>query len=58
MPHAYEAMRDKFKASGLGDAAAKTKAAKIYNARRKPGQAPVTNKPDPVDAAINRLARK
>lgn len=58
MPHAYEVMRDRFKSEGLGDAAAKTKAAKIYNARRKPGQAPVTGKPDPVEHAINRLARK
>jgi hypothetical protein len=37
MPAAYEAMRDKFIASGMGAKAAKTKAAKIYNSRRKPG---------------------
>lgn len=58
MPHAYEAMRDKFKQQGSSDSAAKTKAAKIYNARRKPGTPPVTNKPDPVEAAISRLAKK
>jgi hypothetical protein len=42
MPHAYEAMRDKFKAQGMSDQAAKGKAARIFNARRKPGQQPVT----------------
>ena len=40
MPAEYVAMRDKFKSEGLDDAAAKTKAAKIYNSRH-PG-APVT----------------
>lgn len=44
MPKAYERMRDKFKRSGLSDKAAKGKAARIYNARRKPGQKPVTRK--------------
>jgi len=42
MPKAYEGMRDKFKAQGIGDKAAKQKAARIYNAKRKPGQRPVT----------------
>ena len=41
MPKQYEAMRDKFKKTMLTKAA-KTKAAKIYNARRKPGAKPVT----------------
>lgn len=42
MPKAYEAMRNKFKASGMSDAAAKTKAAKIYNSKHP--KAPVTGK--------------
>ena len=45
MPKAYTAMRDKF-AQKMSMKAAKTKAAKIYNARRKPGQRPVTGKSD------------
>ena len=57
MPHKYEVMRDKFKAQGLSAKAAKGKAARIYNAQRKPGQAPVTRKPDPVEAVVKRLAR-
>jgi hypothetical protein len=44
MPKAYTAMRDKFKQQGLKDKAAKKKAARIYNANRKKGQAPVTRK--------------
>lgn len=32
MPKAYTSMRDRFKREGLSDSAAKTKAAKIYNA--------------------------
>lgn len=44
MPKKYEAMRDKFKSQGMSDKGAKTKAAKIYNAERKKGQAPVTRK--------------
>lgn len=44
MPKQYEAMRDKFKGEGLSDKAAKTKAAKIYNSGRKPGQKPVTGR--------------
>lgn len=45
MPKAYEAMRDKF-AKKIGMKAAKTKAAKIYNSRRKPGTPPVTGHSD------------
>jgi hypothetical protein len=45
MPKAYEAMRDKF-AKTMPEKAAKTKAAKIFNANRKPNQRPVTNKGD------------
>lgn len=46
MPKKYEAIRDKFEAKGLSEKAAKTSAAKIYNATRKKGQAPVTRKKD------------
>ena len=35
MPKQYEAMRDKFMASGMGKKAAQAKAAKIYNAKGK-----------------------
>lgn len=42
MPRQYEAMRDKFKRAGMSDKAAKTKAAKIYNAKHK--SKPVTRK--------------
>jgi hypothetical protein len=42
MPDAYEGMRDNFKRKGMSDSAAKTKAARIFNARRRPGQKPVT----------------
>lgn len=43
MPKQYEAMRDKFKSEGMSEPAAKTKAAKIYNADPKHKGAPVTN---------------
>jgi len=43
MPKAYEKMRDKF-AKTMPMKAAKTKAAKIYNAGRKSGQRPVSGK--------------
>lgn len=42
MPKAYEKMRDSFKRSGMSDKAAKTKAAKIYNAKHP--RTPVTGK--------------
>lgn len=44
MPKAYEAMRDKFRRGGMTPKAAKGKAARIYNAKRKPGSKPVTRK--------------
>lgn len=44
MPKKYEAMRDKFKKEGVSTKEAKGKAARIYNAQRKKGQAPVTRK--------------
>ena len=44
MPKKYEAIRDKFINKGMSTPKAKTSAARIYNAQRKPGQAPVTRK--------------
>ncbi len=35
MPAGYEAMRDKFKKEGMSDAAAKKKAARIWNSKHK-----------------------
>lgn len=46
MPAKYEAIRDKLVAKGKPLAAAKTSAAKIFNATRKKGQKPVTRKSD------------
>jgi hypothetical protein len=42
MPKKYEAIRDKMIKQGKSTKAAKTSAAKIFNATRKPGQKPVT----------------
>lgn len=42
MPATYEKMRDRFISQGLSSKAAKTKAARIFNAGRRPGQKPVT----------------
>jgi hypothetical protein len=44
MPKKYEAIRNKFVAKGVPLKQAKTQAAKIYNATRKPNQKPVTGK--------------
>jgi len=44
MPERYTKMRDKFKTEGLTAKLAKQKAAKIFNATRPPGAAPVTRK--------------
>lgn len=41
MPEKYLALRDEFVRTGTPRAQAKTRAAKIYNAQRKPGTAPV-----------------
>lgn len=38
MPKGYEKMRDKFKREGMSDAAAKKKAARIWNSKHKGGQ--------------------
>jgi hypothetical protein len=42
MPKAYERMRDQFIAQGMSERAAKSKAARIYNAAHKKN--PVTGK--------------
>lgn len=42
MPAKYEAIRDRFESKGMSAPEAKTRAAKIFNATRKKGQAPVT----------------
>lgn len=44
MPAKYEAIRDKFEGKGIPAKEAKTRAAKIFNATRKPGEKPVTGK--------------
>lgn len=44
MPKRYEQMRDAFERKGMKPKAAKRKAARIFNATRKPGQKPVTRK--------------
>ncbi len=42
MPKGYETMRDAFKKKGMGDKAAKKKAARIWNSKHKSN--PVTRK--------------
>lgn len=44
MPPRYEAIRDNLIKKGKSTKAAKTSAAKIFNATRKKGEAPVTGK--------------
>ena len=44
MPARYEAIRDDCKSKSGSSKDCKTKAAKIFNATRKPGEAPVTGK--------------
>jgi hypothetical protein len=46
MPKRYEAIRDKLIARGVPTKAAKTRAAKVFNATRKRGEQPVTGKHD------------
>lgn len=55
MPARYEGMRDKFEAQGLSEADAKTKAAKIFNATRKRGEAPVTGNAESAPPKSNKL---
>lgn len=42
MPERYLKMRDKFRKEGMSTDKAKEKAAKIFNATRKPGESPLT----------------
>ena len=42
MPKKYEAIRDQAIKEGMSTKIAKQKAARIFNAGRKPGEAPVT----------------
>ena len=44
MPKRYEGIRDSLVATGMALKEAKTRAAKIFNATRKEGEAPVTGK--------------
>jgi hypothetical protein len=46
MPAKYEAIRDQSIKEGLSTKMAKQKAAKIFNAERKPGEPPVTRSYD------------
>lgn len=46
MPREYEAIRDRLIRKGVSVKEAKTRAAKVYNARRKAGQRPVTRGSD------------
>lgn len=41
MPKQYDAMKKKFMEEGMSEDEAQEKAARIYNAQRKPGQKPV-----------------
>ena len=56
MPRKYEAIRDRMKRQGKSDKEAKTRAAKIYNATRTPGSAPVTRNYEKTKA--KRAAKK
>ncbi len=48
MPARYEAIRDSLTKKGMSLAEAKTHAAKIFNATRKPGVKPVTGPEKPT----------
>ncbi len=54
MPARYEAMRDKFREQGLSEKEAETRAAKIFNATRKPGQKPVTGNDSKAVKSLHR----
>ncbi len=47
MPHKYEVIRDRLVEQGAPLKEAKSRAAAIYNSRRKRGEAPVTGKHRP-----------
>jgi len=51
MPAKYEAIRDQSIKEGLSTKMAKQKAARIFNAERKPGEAPVTRSSDSTPVA-------
>jgi len=53
-PERYEKMRDKFQSQGLSRDQAQEKAARIYNSRRKPGQAPVTGR-SPIEESLHKI---
>ena len=55
MPKKYEAIRDKLERQGMPAKKAKTKAAKFYNAQRKPGQKPVTRKKSAAKRSRKRI---
>jgi hypothetical protein len=57
MPAAYEKMRDSFLSKGLSSGAAKGKAARIFNANRKPGVRPVTRNYE-KQKALSKALRK
>lgn len=57
MPKRYEAIRDKFIKEGLSTKIAKQKAARIFNATRKPGTKPVTGPHNRVNR-VNRVSAK
>lgn len=52
MPKQYEHIRDSYIASGKSEKEAKRLAAMTYNAHRKPGQAPVTGRAEPLGEAL------
>jgi len=54
MPPQYEALKKKFLAEGKSEDAAQESAARIFNAQRKPGEAPV----GPKHHGQRRRARK
>ena len=58
MPAKYEAIRDRFISKGMGSHEAKTRAAKIYNAGRKPGEAPVSRNYELTKAHYASRSRK
>lgn len=58
MPKQYEAIRDKFAGQGMPLAEAKTRAAKIFNARRPEGAAPVTRLGDMAADHVKHPPRK
>jgi hypothetical protein len=52
MPKQYKDIRDSYLKSGKSEKTAKKLAAMTYNAHRKPGQAPVTGRSEPLGEAL------